>query len=197
MRIPAYLMPIVLLTLVIVGCTSSDDRLVEMARENAAREAESQRQMADLEKQVAEGGLRSSGTQRRQPHRETGLKGIRLQGGQNTSEDIFLRNAMRKVQQLQQDLGLHIGSCPFCAQGWQAESCYVSQWDGRAEGGTAAEPGPREVIRSARESRGPAGRGGHRPKSRGRSSRVSPPVGQSNFGPSRTSGGSPRSRSIA
>ena len=45
----------------------------------------------------------------RQPHRETGLKGIRLQGGQNTSEDIFLRNAMRKVQQLQQDLGLHIG----------------------------------------------------------------------------------------
>ena len=62
MRIPAYLMPIVLLTLVIVGCTSSDDRLVEMARENAAREAESQRQMADLEKQVAEGGLRSSGT---------------------------------------------------------------------------------------------------------------------------------------
>ena len=62
MCIPAYLMPIVLLTLVIVGCTSSDDRLVEMARENAAREAESQRQMADLEKQVAEGGLRSSGT---------------------------------------------------------------------------------------------------------------------------------------
>jgi hypothetical protein len=46
---------VVLLTLVIVGCTSSDDRLVEMARENAAREAERQQQMTDLQKQVAEG----------------------------------------------------------------------------------------------------------------------------------------------
>jgi hypothetical protein len=29
---------VVLLTLVIVGCTNSDDRLVEMAREDAARQ---------------------------------------------------------------------------------------------------------------------------------------------------------------
>ena len=34
---------------------NSDDRLVEMAREHAARQAESQRQMTDLQKQVAEG----------------------------------------------------------------------------------------------------------------------------------------------
>ncbi len=46
---------VVLLTLVIVGCTSSDDRLVEMAREDAARQAETQRQMDELQKQVAEG----------------------------------------------------------------------------------------------------------------------------------------------
>ena len=46
---------LILLTLMIVGCTSSDDRLVEMAREDTARQAESQRQMAELQKQVAEG----------------------------------------------------------------------------------------------------------------------------------------------
>ena len=38
-HMPAHLMPIVLLTLVIVGCTSSDDRLVEMAREIRLRRA--------------------------------------------------------------------------------------------------------------------------------------------------------------
>jgi hypothetical protein len=44
-----------LLMLMIAGCTGSDPRLVEMAREHAARQAESQRQMVDLQKQVAEG----------------------------------------------------------------------------------------------------------------------------------------------
>jgi K+-sensing histidine kinase KdpD len=48
-------MLVVLLMLMIVGCTNSDERLVEMAREHAARQAESQRQMADLQKQVAQG----------------------------------------------------------------------------------------------------------------------------------------------
>jgi hypothetical protein len=46
---------VILLTPVIIGCTSSDDRLVEMAREDTARQAESQPQMAELQKQVAEG----------------------------------------------------------------------------------------------------------------------------------------------
>lgn len=50
---PAML--VILLTLVIFGCTSSDDRMLEMAREHAARQAETQRQMTDLQKQVAEG----------------------------------------------------------------------------------------------------------------------------------------------
>ena len=54
-------------------------------------------------------GLRGGGSQRRQPHRKAGLKGIRLQGGQNSSEDIFLGNAMWKIQEVQQYLGLHIG----------------------------------------------------------------------------------------
>jgi hypothetical protein len=48
-------MLVILWTLVIAGCTSNDDRLVEMSREHAARQAESQRQMIDLQKQVAEG----------------------------------------------------------------------------------------------------------------------------------------------
>ena len=43
-------------------------------------------------------GFRGGGTQRRQPHREAGLKGIGLQCHQNTPEDIVLRNAMREVQ---------------------------------------------------------------------------------------------------
>jgi hypothetical protein len=46
---------VILLTPLIIGCTSSDDRLVEMAREDTARQAESQRQMAELQKQVADG----------------------------------------------------------------------------------------------------------------------------------------------
>jgi len=50
-----HVMLVILLMLVIVGCTNNDDRLVEMAREHAARQAESQRQMTDLQKQVAEG----------------------------------------------------------------------------------------------------------------------------------------------
>ncbi|MEN6449761.1 MAG: hypothetical protein ABFC96_04640 [Thermoguttaceae bacterium] len=48
----------VLLIFTILGCTNDDERLVEMAREHAARQAESQRQMVDLEKQVAEGSRR-------------------------------------------------------------------------------------------------------------------------------------------
>ena len=55
MRNANPVMLVTLLTLVIVGCTNSDDRLVEMGREHAARQAESQRQMIDLQKQVAEG----------------------------------------------------------------------------------------------------------------------------------------------
>lgn len=55
MRNATPVMLVALLTLAIVGCTNSDERLVEMAREHAARQAESQRQMTDLQKQVAEG----------------------------------------------------------------------------------------------------------------------------------------------
>ena len=55
MRNANPVMLVTLLTLVIVGCTSNDDRLVAMAREHAARQAETQRQMTDLQKQVAEG----------------------------------------------------------------------------------------------------------------------------------------------
>ena len=39
-------MLITLLTLAIAGCQSKDDRLVEMAREHAARQSETQRQMS-------------------------------------------------------------------------------------------------------------------------------------------------------
>ena len=53
-------------------------------------------------------GLCGCGTQRRQPHRETGLKGVWLQHGQNTPEDIFPRNAIGQFEQFQQDLGLHL-----------------------------------------------------------------------------------------
>ena len=58
MRIPAYLtLPVLLLPM--IGCQSStDDRLVQLAQEHAARQAESQRQMTDLQKQVAEGSKR-------------------------------------------------------------------------------------------------------------------------------------------
>jgi len=45
-----------LAVLVVVGCSKPPDaRLVEMAREHTARQAEQNRQMADLQKQVAEG----------------------------------------------------------------------------------------------------------------------------------------------
>ena len=55
MRIPTYL-AIPLLLLPMIGCRgSADEKLVEMAREHAVREAESQRQMVDLQKQVADG----------------------------------------------------------------------------------------------------------------------------------------------
>ena len=47
--------PTVLLILVIFGCSSRDERLVELAREHAAQQAESQRRMTDLQKQVADG----------------------------------------------------------------------------------------------------------------------------------------------
>jgi hypothetical protein len=55
MRIPITLVATVVL-LATIGCrTSTDDRLVEMAREHASRQAETQRQMTDLQRQVAEG----------------------------------------------------------------------------------------------------------------------------------------------
>jgi hypothetical protein len=44
---------VILLILLIPGCKSNDDRLVDLAREHAARQAETQRQMTDLQKQVA------------------------------------------------------------------------------------------------------------------------------------------------
>lgn len=50
---PAML--IILLTLMTASCASNDDRLIEMAREHAARQAESQRQATELQHQVAEG----------------------------------------------------------------------------------------------------------------------------------------------
>ena len=55
--------------------------------------------------------LRGRGTQRRQPHRKAGLKGIWPQGDQNSPEDIFLGNPMRKIQQFQQDVSLQLGPC--------------------------------------------------------------------------------------
>jgi hypothetical protein len=55
MRTLTCLTPVILL-LPMIGCQSStDERLVEMAKEHAARQAETQRQMTDLQKQVAEG----------------------------------------------------------------------------------------------------------------------------------------------
>ena len=48
-------MPTILLLLAILGCNNSDDRLVELSREHAVRQAETQRQMIDLQKEVAEG----------------------------------------------------------------------------------------------------------------------------------------------
>jgi hypothetical protein len=55
MRKPAYL-TLLVLVLPTIGCRSStDEKLVEMAREHASRQAESQRQMSDLQMQVAEG----------------------------------------------------------------------------------------------------------------------------------------------
>jgi len=47
--------PIILMSLAIAGCTSSDERLLELSRDHAAKQAETQRQMTDLQKQVAEG----------------------------------------------------------------------------------------------------------------------------------------------
>jgi hypothetical protein len=49
---------VILLILVIPGCKSNDDRLVDLAREHAVRQAEAQRQMTDLQKQVTEGSRR-------------------------------------------------------------------------------------------------------------------------------------------
>jgi hypothetical protein len=47
--------PLVLLTLATLGCESSDERIVRISQEHAARQAELQRQTIDLQKQVAEG----------------------------------------------------------------------------------------------------------------------------------------------
>jgi hypothetical protein len=47
---------VILLTLLMIGCTSStDERLLEQAKEHAARQAETQKQMARLQQEVAEG----------------------------------------------------------------------------------------------------------------------------------------------
>ena len=47
--------PIILLTLVIFGCTSNDERLVQMAKEHEQRQAEQSQQMARMQHEIAEG----------------------------------------------------------------------------------------------------------------------------------------------
>ena len=61
--------------------------------------------------------------------------------------------------------------------GRRAENRWISQGGKCAGEGTTVERRSSDFIRSARESRGPATRGGHRPESRDRSSAVSPPSG--------------------
>jgi hypothetical protein len=46
---------LVLVMLAITSCGSNDERLLEMAREDAARQAETQRQASELQRQLAEG----------------------------------------------------------------------------------------------------------------------------------------------
>lgn len=51
------LMPIGMLLVVIAGCLSESARVVEVAREAAQRQAEQNKQMTQLQNQVAEGTL--------------------------------------------------------------------------------------------------------------------------------------------
>jgi len=55
MRTTLRLIVTVMLMMSWIGCGSPDDRLVELARESAARQAEQNRQMSQLQHQVAEG----------------------------------------------------------------------------------------------------------------------------------------------
>ena len=52
------LLPAILLICLIVGCGGNDERLVKMANDHDARQAEQNQHMADLQKQVAEGSKR-------------------------------------------------------------------------------------------------------------------------------------------
>ena len=67
-------MPTILLLLAILGCNNRDERLVELSREHAARQAETQRQMADLQKQVAEGSRQLVASDAKAREELTGLQ---------------------------------------------------------------------------------------------------------------------------
>ena len=55
MRKRLWLIPVWVLTILIAGCQSESDRVAEVAREAAQRQAEQSKQMAQLQGQVAEG----------------------------------------------------------------------------------------------------------------------------------------------
>ena len=55
MRKNCWLIPVWVLTISITGCQSETDRVAEVARESAQRQAEQSKQMAQLQGQVAEG----------------------------------------------------------------------------------------------------------------------------------------------
>ena len=55
MRNVAIATPAVLLLLMTMGCKNENERLVEMAEQHATRQAEAQRQMGELHKQLVEG----------------------------------------------------------------------------------------------------------------------------------------------
>ena len=55
MRRNFWLIPVWVLTISIAGCQSESDRVAEVARESAQRQAEQSKQMAQLQGQVAEG----------------------------------------------------------------------------------------------------------------------------------------------
>lgn len=48
-------MPAALLIVVVAGCSSSDERLARMAMESTERQAEQNREMSQLNREVAEG----------------------------------------------------------------------------------------------------------------------------------------------
>jgi len=58
MRNANHVVLILPLILMMAGCQTDDDRLIDLAREHAARQAEAQRQMTALQQQVAEGSRR-------------------------------------------------------------------------------------------------------------------------------------------